>query len=434
MLSLHIARHLEEIALAALPTTAESEPDDSEPDEQEPKQPSSLVSGARSTSTSTPVQQFTMPQIPQDPPPLRRLSVASLINDPEEDQKIIDHALRSLDKMNSPGPHHWTLEEDDILVTAQESNMTWAAIAADHFPGKSANDCRKRHDRLVEMNYRSPTPSIHSSAEDEAPTIVRCICQIDDDDRSTVLCDSCNTWQHIECYYSDQSIPEIHECGDCNLRGIGVSSAIVARQSESIRSQIEEIRKMNNNSARTMTKLDSIADELGGSEKFEDLKGKAETDEADIESVIFNSGDEAVNSSVYGASAYRKVLPNFRAASQVQIHDEHPQETTLERAEETVATWKQTHEIHERSLDNAWTRADKHISQSQSSESYAVDNTEKKSGLRTGRACDRCRIFRIKCDLPRPFDIAKKCQPCQGLVAGPGKGDIRSSAVVANKL
>ncbi|KAM5448701.1 SET domain-containing protein 3 [Microsporum audouinii] len=62
------------------------------------------------------------------------------------------------------------------------------------------------------------TGSTHEAEEDE-PYTIKCICSFEDDDGSTVLCERCDTWQHIACYYIDKkNVPEIHNCVDCEPR------------------------------------------------------------------------------------------------------------------------------------------------------------------------------------------------------------------------
>ncbi|KAK2841623.1 hypothetical protein FQN49_006073 [Arthroderma sp. PD_2] len=63
------------------------------------------------------------------------------------------------------------------------------------------------------------TGSTHE-AEDE-PYTIKCICAFEDDDGSTVLCERCDTWQHIACYYIDKkNVPEVHNCVDCEPRNL----------------------------------------------------------------------------------------------------------------------------------------------------------------------------------------------------------------------
>jgi len=44
----------------------------------------------------------------------------------------------------------WTAEDDQTLLDARASGMNWPPIAERHFPAKSPNACRKRHERLIE--------------------------------------------------------------------------------------------------------------------------------------------------------------------------------------------------------------------------------------------------------------------------------------------
>jgi hypothetical protein len=44
----------------------------------------------------------------------------------------------------------WTAEDDEILLAARAQGMNWQPIAEAHFPSKSGNACRKRHERLLE--------------------------------------------------------------------------------------------------------------------------------------------------------------------------------------------------------------------------------------------------------------------------------------------
>lgn len=56
-------------------------------------------------------------------------------------------------------------------------------------------------------------PSPPNLAEEEYT--IKCICGYDDDDGNTVFCEKCDTWQHIECFYHQKSVPDIHLCIDC---------------------------------------------------------------------------------------------------------------------------------------------------------------------------------------------------------------------------
>jgi hypothetical protein len=44
----------------------------------------------------------------------------------------------------------WSTSDDEILLRARASGLNWQPIASKHFPNKTANACRKRHERLIE--------------------------------------------------------------------------------------------------------------------------------------------------------------------------------------------------------------------------------------------------------------------------------------------
>ena len=59
--------------------------------------------------------------------------------------------------------------------------------------------------------------------------MIKCICDHQEDDGGTILCEICNTLQHIECYYAGTSPPaehETHACIDCEPRSLDHRNAI----------------------------------------------------------------------------------------------------------------------------------------------------------------------------------------------------------------
>lgn len=47
----------------------------------------------------------------------------------------------------------WSHAEDEILLQARASGLNWQPIASRHFPNKTPNACRKRHERLIERRH-----------------------------------------------------------------------------------------------------------------------------------------------------------------------------------------------------------------------------------------------------------------------------------------
>ncbi|KAI9777927.1 MAG: hypothetical protein M1839_008462 [Geoglossum umbratile] len=44
----------------------------------------------------------------------------------------------------------WSPRDDEILINARAQGLNWAPIQQQHFPAKTPNACRKRHERLME--------------------------------------------------------------------------------------------------------------------------------------------------------------------------------------------------------------------------------------------------------------------------------------------
>jgi hypothetical protein len=67
--------------------------------------------------------------------------------------------------------------------------------------------------------YTNGSPALDGTHDGEESSTIKCICGFSDDDGNTVLCEKCDTWQHIFCYYeSNDHVPEVHECTDCTPR------------------------------------------------------------------------------------------------------------------------------------------------------------------------------------------------------------------------
>ncbi|KAI2607351.1 uncharacterized protein GGS25DRAFT_329786 [Hypoxylon fragiforme] len=70
---------------------------------------------------------------------------------------------------------------------------------------------------------RLPNKATNKAALEEEPYTIKCICSFSDDDGNTIYCETCDTWQHIECYYPDtvdEALREdfAHSCVDCKPR------------------------------------------------------------------------------------------------------------------------------------------------------------------------------------------------------------------------
>ena len=66
--------------------------------------------------------------------------------------------------VNVRGTAAWSPEDDQILIRARASNMNWQPIASTHFPSKTANACRKRHERLMEQHKKDDCDGVKFEA------------------------------------------------------------------------------------------------------------------------------------------------------------------------------------------------------------------------------------------------------------------------------
>lgn len=77
------------------------------------------------------------------------------------------------------------------------------------------------------------TNGVYSPAEEtEDNYVIRCFCGLSSDDGNTVLCEICNTWQHILCYYpqGNETVPDEHFCVICRPRTFDKRGALERQQ------------------------------------------------------------------------------------------------------------------------------------------------------------------------------------------------------------
>lgn len=87
----------------------------------------------------------------------------SIVLEMPKEQRILSTHRRSpfpaaqIRQSRSAEPHpghrntaNWSAADDEVLVAARAAGLNWQSTASKHFPNKTANACRKRHERLVE--------------------------------------------------------------------------------------------------------------------------------------------------------------------------------------------------------------------------------------------------------------------------------------------
>jgi hypothetical protein len=77
----------------------------------------------------------------------------SMINMPKIDKAPPTHR-NSVSTASAAGggtrSSSWSAKDDETLIQARAQGLNWNQISPKHFPQKSANACRKRHERLME--------------------------------------------------------------------------------------------------------------------------------------------------------------------------------------------------------------------------------------------------------------------------------------------
>ena len=71
---------------------------------------------------------------------------------------------------------------------------------------------------------------VEPTVEGEEPYTIKCICAYSDDDGNTIYCETCDTWQHIECFYPNnhQEVNRddfAHSCHTCKPRQLDHQAA-----------------------------------------------------------------------------------------------------------------------------------------------------------------------------------------------------------------
>jgi hypothetical protein len=146
--------------------------------------------------------------------------------------------------------------DDEIGSDRSRHSSRKQASSHKESPGSSSDEAEDEVIELVTSSAeRLPTEDASVLAEQkiEEEYRIKCICTYGDDDGNTVYCDNCETWQHIECYYPNQNVPELHLCAECKPRpldrkaatetdsGYAISNTVIMSQSTTATNYIEQV-------------------------------------------------------------------------------------------------------------------------------------------------------------------------------------------------
>ena len=146
----HVARHMEQVALLALPRATEESDDEAERDGPESLPDTISTSDGQKTALKPgPLKdrddwtRFTN----EGKKKFSRSLSTSHVEPPASPMGIFVAQTRA------HGP--WSREQDDLLMRVRTQGLGWAPIAHTYFPDKSPNACRKRHERLLEKRNKA---------------------------------------------------------------------------------------------------------------------------------------------------------------------------------------------------------------------------------------------------------------------------------------
>ncbi|KAK2018380.1 hypothetical protein LZ32DRAFT_371014 [Colletotrichum eremochloae] len=126
-----------------------------------------------------------------------------------------------------------------------QGKLEWAQFAADADAKRTRSENQKHdtsepynsnvdwpeHGYVKEAQFHQRSSNSMATIEDEEPYIIKCICNYPHDDGQTIYCETCDTWQHIECYYPDNLEGATredfhHSCAECEPRPLDQQRAI----------------------------------------------------------------------------------------------------------------------------------------------------------------------------------------------------------------
>ena len=218
----HCARHLQDLALFVLPPNLRDVDEETESKDSYAIRIDDTSSELKITLVTL-KSPFPDPIIPHTCPESIGSSIA---NCSPTDKSRYSSSSRESNVDQAFQPAEFQTEKESLTKNEMAPDLP-------HSPGSSIVN------HISNYNQGSLFESELLSVEKKEETYkIKCICGFDADDGNTVLCDQCDTWQHIECYYFNRIETDTfdlssveHLCADCSPRHYDKKAAI-ARQTK----------------------------------------------------------------------------------------------------------------------------------------------------------------------------------------------------------
>ncbi|KAF5560729.1 ankyrin repeat [Fusarium phyllophilum] len=205
----HLANHLEEISLSALPSNPDEDASDASSDAE------AMSNESRSSTEAKAFrEQFDDPTKDETFNGSMQNRLGTLKEDPSVEGDLDYH-------MMSENASFTSLDDFSIHPASFRQSIIEAA--------RDETKESTRADLTADSTAVSNNSPVGSASEE--PYTIKCICNLSGDDGNTIYCETCDTWQHIRCFYPDnveEAIREdfAHSCAECKPRPLDRQRAI----------------------------------------------------------------------------------------------------------------------------------------------------------------------------------------------------------------
>lgn len=223
-ISKHIGRHLEQIALRAIPSTYYEDASEEENSNSEERSKSSLRSNSnRKSARRLGSADHSRRSLTGDRDGLEGQTNISNVGQASWPQQVPNQPLAADSEHDESNEDDDDESEDDDYSDSQE----------DYLYNESEDDHDEPHndptEEDIQMSHRdtgSHQGEGDDALRDDVSLAIICICGFSDDDGFIICCDKCNTWQHFSCMGIKKSkVPRYYLSARCDPRNLDVEKA-----------------------------------------------------------------------------------------------------------------------------------------------------------------------------------------------------------------